>query len=289
VRARQVRLKAGQGVCYPNLLFHWGSDYSPKLRRCIHIGHRAYGGPINCLGSPGVEAPLADLLSLWRFCMGVQARRPLQGAQRPLSAVFRRPRAVPYVTALYGTVAERQASSRFLSPRAQALPAVGERGIKHRFQSKRAQRYIRSQLFPSTFRLKSALDDRLAARGPGDARAAGGALRAGVRNHRRCARPAALLPSGGAQLRSLRWKTPIIFCTWVDGTEHASRIAACFRAALAYDAPSFAAALARLHPSPVRHRVRPRCRFGHGGAESPRVSGGWSGCAVAPSDSVAEP
>lgn len=32
--ALQVELKAGQGVLYTNTIFHWGSNYSPKLRRC---------------------------------------------------------------------------------------------------------------------------------------------------------------------------------------------------------------------------------------------------------------
>eukprot|EP01052_Picozoa_sp_SAG31_P016677 SAG31_NODE_1113_length_9854_cov_2.770682_6_plen_422_part_00 len=73
--AVQVKLRAGQGVCYTNMIFHWGSDYSSKFRRCIHLGMRAFGGPIG----------------------------------------------FPYVTALYGTLAERTASTKFLSPRAQAI------------------------------------------------------------------------------------------------------------------------------------------------------------------------
>ena len=41
-----VELKAGDGVAYTNTIFHWGSNYSSKLRRTIHFGHRAFGGHI---------------------------------------------------------------------------------------------------------------------------------------------------------------------------------------------------------------------------------------------------
>ncbi len=37
-------LKAGDGVAYVNMLLHRGSRYGPKPRRCIHFGHRAFGG-----------------------------------------------------------------------------------------------------------------------------------------------------------------------------------------------------------------------------------------------------
>jgi ectoine hydroxylase-related dioxygenase (phytanoyl-CoA dioxygenase family) len=42
----QVKLKAGQGVVYTNTIFHWGSNYSPRLRRCVHLGFRAFGGKV---------------------------------------------------------------------------------------------------------------------------------------------------------------------------------------------------------------------------------------------------
>ena len=42
----QVKLKAGDGVVYPNIIMHWGSVYSSKLRRTIHLGYRTFGGPI---------------------------------------------------------------------------------------------------------------------------------------------------------------------------------------------------------------------------------------------------
>ena len=40
----QVELKAGDGVVYTNLILHWGSDYSAKLRRTVHFGFRSFGG-----------------------------------------------------------------------------------------------------------------------------------------------------------------------------------------------------------------------------------------------------
>ena len=39
-----VELKAGDGVVYTNTILHWGSNYSSKLRRTIHLGYRAFGG-----------------------------------------------------------------------------------------------------------------------------------------------------------------------------------------------------------------------------------------------------
>lgn len=40
-----VELKAGDGVVYSNMILHWGSNYSTKLRRTIHLGYRSFGGP----------------------------------------------------------------------------------------------------------------------------------------------------------------------------------------------------------------------------------------------------
>ena len=42
--AMQVKLKAGQGVLYTNTNLHWRSNYSPKLRRCVHFGYRSMRG-----------------------------------------------------------------------------------------------------------------------------------------------------------------------------------------------------------------------------------------------------
>ena len=44
--AVQVELNAGDGVVYTNTILHWGSNYSARMRRTIHLGYRSYGGPI---------------------------------------------------------------------------------------------------------------------------------------------------------------------------------------------------------------------------------------------------
>ena len=41
-----VELNAGDGVVYTNTILHWGSNYSTKLRRTIHMGYRGFGGPV---------------------------------------------------------------------------------------------------------------------------------------------------------------------------------------------------------------------------------------------------
>ena len=42
--AQQVELKAGDAVVYTNILLHWGSIYTAKLRRTVHFSYRAFGG-----------------------------------------------------------------------------------------------------------------------------------------------------------------------------------------------------------------------------------------------------
>ncbi len=42
----QVELNAGDGVVYTNTILHWGSNYSARMRRTVHLGYRSYGGPI---------------------------------------------------------------------------------------------------------------------------------------------------------------------------------------------------------------------------------------------------
>ena len=39
-------LKAGDAIAYSNLIMHWGSYYSSKIRRTIHLGYRAFDGDI---------------------------------------------------------------------------------------------------------------------------------------------------------------------------------------------------------------------------------------------------
>ena len=40
-----VPLNAGDGVVYTNLIWHWGSNYSTRLRRTIHGGHASIAPP----------------------------------------------------------------------------------------------------------------------------------------------------------------------------------------------------------------------------------------------------
>lgn len=41
-----VELNAGDGVVYTNTILHWGSNYSTRTRRTIHLGYRSFGGPL---------------------------------------------------------------------------------------------------------------------------------------------------------------------------------------------------------------------------------------------------
>ena len=41
-----VHLKAGDGVVYANMILHWASNYSAKMRRCIHLGDRGFGSQL---------------------------------------------------------------------------------------------------------------------------------------------------------------------------------------------------------------------------------------------------
>lgn len=41
-----VELGPGDGIVYPNLMMHWGSTYTSRLRRTIHLGYRSFGGDI---------------------------------------------------------------------------------------------------------------------------------------------------------------------------------------------------------------------------------------------------
>ena len=38
-----IELSAGDGVVYSHMGLHWGSNYSTKLRRTVHLGYRAFG------------------------------------------------------------------------------------------------------------------------------------------------------------------------------------------------------------------------------------------------------
>jgi len=41
-----VELEAGDGVVYTNFILHWGSNYSARRRRTIHIAYQSFGGPL---------------------------------------------------------------------------------------------------------------------------------------------------------------------------------------------------------------------------------------------------
>jgi len=41
-----VELKAGDAVVYTNILLHWGSKYTAKLRRTVHLSYRSFGGQL---------------------------------------------------------------------------------------------------------------------------------------------------------------------------------------------------------------------------------------------------
>jgi hypothetical protein len=44
--ALQVDLKAGDAVVYTNIMLHWGSHYTTKLRRTVHLSYRSFGGQL---------------------------------------------------------------------------------------------------------------------------------------------------------------------------------------------------------------------------------------------------
>jgi len=39
-----VELNAGDGLVYSNLILHWASNYSAKLRRTVHLSYRSFDG-----------------------------------------------------------------------------------------------------------------------------------------------------------------------------------------------------------------------------------------------------
>ncbi|NKB69575.1 MAG: hypothetical protein GKR89_21100 [Candidatus Latescibacteria bacterium] len=41
-----IHLQPGDGIVYPNIMMHWGSFYSSRLRRTIHLSYRSFGGQI---------------------------------------------------------------------------------------------------------------------------------------------------------------------------------------------------------------------------------------------------
>ena len=59
-----VALKAGDAVAYSNMILHWGSNYTAKLRRTLHLGYRCFGSRIfPYYGGHGWDLEFADQLS----------------------------------------------------------------------------------------------------------------------------------------------------------------------------------------------------------------------------------
>ena len=60
-----VPLNAGDGVVYTNLIWHWGSNYSTRLRRTIHGGHASIAPPLYAhIFSPVWDQQLSFIESL---------------------------------------------------------------------------------------------------------------------------------------------------------------------------------------------------------------------------------
>ena len=60
-----VELKAGDGVVYVNYMLHWGSAYSPKMRRTIHGGHTIFPYYPDMSFSQYLSAEARALFSQW--------------------------------------------------------------------------------------------------------------------------------------------------------------------------------------------------------------------------------
>ena len=41
-----AKLRAGNAIVYPNLMMHWGSKYTSRFRRTIHMGYRSFNAEI---------------------------------------------------------------------------------------------------------------------------------------------------------------------------------------------------------------------------------------------------
>lgn len=71
--AIQAKLKAGDGVVYPNMILHWGSNYGTTLRRTLHMGFRPSDGrgyrPYTRYICPAIttctDAPIMKHLAPW--------------------------------------------------------------------------------------------------------------------------------------------------------------------------------------------------------------------------------
>ena len=59
-----VELEAGDGVAYSNMILHWGSNYTARLRRTLHLGYRCFGSrTFPYYAGHGWDLEFADRLS----------------------------------------------------------------------------------------------------------------------------------------------------------------------------------------------------------------------------------
>jgi len=60
-----VELKAGDGVVYINAIFHWGSNYSSKLRRTLHGGHSIFSSYPDLSFTKFLSLPARETFECW--------------------------------------------------------------------------------------------------------------------------------------------------------------------------------------------------------------------------------
>ena len=76
-----VPLNAGDGVVYTNLIWHWGSNYSTRLRRTIHGGHASIAPPLYA----HIFSPVWDQQLRFVECLPAAARQTLERMAQLLS------------------------------------------------------------------------------------------------------------------------------------------------------------------------------------------------------------
>ncbi len=69
-----VPLNAGDGVVYTNLIWHWGSNYSTRMRRTIHGGHSSIAPPLYA----HTFSPVWDQQLRFIECLSPAARQTLE-------------------------------------------------------------------------------------------------------------------------------------------------------------------------------------------------------------------
>ncbi len=61
----RVELKAGDGLIYHHSMLHWGSNYSPKLRRTVHGGISVHANPRDTGFTRNLSPPAAAAFESW--------------------------------------------------------------------------------------------------------------------------------------------------------------------------------------------------------------------------------